>query len=43
MIEEAPYGEIGEALGISVAAVKSRVFRATRLLRKSLTRAGVEP
>ncbi len=43
MIEEAPYAEIGAALGISVAAVKSRVFRATRLLRKSLLRAGVEP
>jgi len=43
MIEETPYGEIGQALGISVAAVKSRVFRATRMLRKSLMRAGVEP
>ncbi len=42
-IEEAPYAEIGEALGISVSAVKSRVFRAARLLRKSLQRAGVEP
>ncbi|HXN47120.1 MAG TPA: sigma-70 family RNA polymerase sigma factor [Bryobacteraceae bacterium] len=43
MIEEEPYTEIGAALGISVGAVKSRVFRATRLLRKSLIGAGVEP
>ena len=43
MIEETPYGEIAAALGISAAAVKSRVFRATRLLRTSLRRAGVEP
>jgi RNA polymerase sigma-70 factor (ECF subfamily) len=43
MIEETPYAEIAGALGISIAAVKSRVFRATRLLRKSLLRAGVEP
>ena len=43
MIEEEPYTEIGAALGISVGAVKSRVFRATRLLRKSLMGAGVEP
>lgn len=43
MIEETPYTEIGAALGISVGAVKSRVFRATRLLRESLTGAGVEP
>jgi RNA polymerase sigma factor (sigma-70 family) len=42
MIEETPYAEIGDALGISIAAVKSRVFRATRLLRKSLIRTGVE-
>jgi RNA polymerase sigma-70 factor (ECF subfamily) len=43
MIEETPYAEIGAALGISVGAVKSRVFRATHLLRKSLLKAGVEP
>ena len=43
MIEETPYGDIADALGISVGAVKSRVFRATRLLRKSLIGAGVEP
>lgn len=43
MIEEQPYAEIAAALGISTGAVKSRVFRAVRLLRGSLKRAGVEP
>jgi len=43
LIEEEPYDEIAAALGISVGAVKSRVFRAVRLLRKKLRRLGVEP
>jgi RNA polymerase sigma factor (sigma-70 family) len=43
LIEETPYGEIGGALGISTGAVKSRAFRAVRILRRSLRRAGVEP
>ena len=43
LIEERPYADVADALGISVAAVKSRVFRAVRLLRKSLKRMGVEP
>jgi RNA polymerase sigma-70 factor (ECF subfamily) len=43
MIEETPYAEIAEALGISVNGVKSRVFRAARLLRRSLKRRGVCP
>lgn len=42
LIEEQPYKEIAEALGISVGAVKLRVFRALRLLRKSLKQQGVE-
>jgi RNA polymerase sigma-70 factor (ECF subfamily) len=42
LIEERPYSEIAQALGISVAAVKSREFRAVRLLRKELKRLGVE-
>lgn len=42
LIEEKPYAEIAQALGISPAAVKSRVFRAVRLLRKKLRRLGVE-
>ncbi len=36
LIEEEPYQEIADALGISVGAVKLRVFRAVRLLRKRL-------
>jgi RNA polymerase sigma-70 factor (ECF subfamily) len=43
LIEEQPYKEIAEALGISVGAVKLRVFRALRLLRKKLKQEGIEP
>ncbi len=42
LIEERPYEEIGEALGISLSAVKSRAFRAVRLLREKLKRAGID-
>lgn len=43
LVEERPYEEIGAALGISVNGVKSRVFRATRLLRRRLQRMGFAP
>ncbi len=43
VIEEEPHKEIAEALGISVAAVKVRVFRALRLLRKDLGEQGMKP
>jgi RNA polymerase sigma-70 factor, ECF subfamily len=43
LIEEQPYKEIAESLGISTGAVKLRVFRALRLLRKELKRQGIEP
>jgi RNA polymerase sigma-70 factor (ECF subfamily) len=43
MIEETPYTEIADALGISINGVKSRVFRAVRLLRRSLEKRGVRP
>jgi RNA polymerase sigma-70 factor (ECF subfamily) len=43
LVEELPYEEISESLGISVGAIKSRVFRAVRLLRKKLRQLGVEP
>jgi RNA polymerase sigma factor (sigma-70 family) len=43
LIEERPYAEIADALGISTNGVKSRVFRAVRLLRKSLEKRGVCP
>ena len=40
LVEERPYQEIAEMLGVSLGTVKSRVFRATRLLRETLTREG---
>jgi RNA polymerase sigma-70 factor (ECF subfamily) len=43
LIEELTYQEIADALGISVGAVKSRVFRAVRTLRNKLKRMGIEP
>lgn len=43
LIEEQPYEQIAEALGISISTVKLRVFRAVRMLRKKLKRLGVEP
>jgi len=36
LIEECPHSEIAEALNISTAAIKARLFRAVRLLRKKL-------
>jgi len=42
LMEEEPYQEIADALGISVGAVKLRVFRAVRLLRKRLDQLGVK-
>jgi RNA polymerase sigma-70 factor (ECF subfamily) len=41
--EEQPYEEIADALGISVGAVKLRVFRAIRVLRKKLNNLAVRP
>lgn len=43
LIEELPYSEIAEALGISQSAVKLRVFRAARQLRDKLVRLGMKP
>jgi RNA polymerase sigma-70 factor (ECF subfamily) len=43
VVEETPYAEIADALGISINGVKSRVFRAVRLLRRSLEKRGVRP
>ena len=43
LIEERPYQEIAEALGISAAGVKTRVFRAVKRLRKKLKDLGIEP
>jgi RNA polymerase sigma-70 factor (ECF subfamily) len=43
VIEELPQKEVAAALGISVAAVKVRIFRALRLLREDLERQGITP
>ena len=43
LVEEQPYEEIADALGTSVGAVKLRVFRAVRILRKRLNRLGIKP
>jgi RNA polymerase sigma factor (sigma-70 family) len=43
LIEEQPYQEIADALGVSTGAIKLRVFRARRFLRKELKRQGIEP
>lgn len=43
LIEERPYKEVAQALGISMIAVKLRVFRALRLLRKNLRLQGIVP
>ena len=41
LVEEVPYEEIASSLDISIGAVKSRVFRATRKLRAKLERMGI--
>ncbi|MGA9586322.1 MAG: sigma-70 family RNA polymerase sigma factor [Terracidiphilus sp.] len=43
VLEDLPQKEVAEALGITVAAVKLRVFRALRLLRKDLQERGITP
>jgi len=43
LIEDRSYGEIGEAFGLTPNAVKLRVFRAVRLLRKDLASRGITP
>src|SRR5262245_18828970 len=43
LVEERSYEEIAEALDTSVSAVKSRVFRAVRILRRKLEGLGIKP
>ncbi len=43
VVEDCPQREIAEALGISVAAVKLRIWRALRILRRDLERQGIRP
>ena len=42
LLEQQPYAEVASALGITVEAVKSREFRAVRLLRKRLQEMGIK-
>ena len=42
LLEEHTHAEIAEMLGVPIGTVKSRVFRATRALRKELERLGVD-
>jgi RNA polymerase sigma factor (sigma-70 family) len=42
LIEERPYKEIAESLGKSESAIRVRVFRAVRALRKELRRTGAK-
>jgi|SRR5215510_9056627 len=43
LIEEEPYSCIAESLGISIGAVKLRMFRALGILRKKLQQQGIRP
>lgn len=43
VVEDQPHKDVAAALGISVAAVKVRVFRALRRLRADLERQGITP
>jgi RNA polymerase sigma-70 factor (ECF subfamily) len=43
VLEDLPHKQVAQSLGISVAAVKLRVFRALRLLRKDLREQGITP
>ena len=43
VVEEQPHKDVADALGISVGAVKLRVFRALRLLRRDLSQQGITP
>jgi len=42
LVEERPYSEIAETLALPMGTVKSRVFRAVRILRKELKNLRVE-
>jgi RNA polymerase sigma-70 factor (ECF subfamily) len=43
LIEGCPYAEIADAMDLPLGTVKSRVSRAVQMLRKELTRLGVQP
>ena len=41
LIEQQSYADIAEALDVPIGTIKSRVFRATRMLREELARLGL--
>ena len=41
LVEDEPYDKIADATGLSAGLVKIRVFRAVRMLRKTLTAMGI--
>lgn len=43
LVEEVPHSDIAEAVGISEATVRVRLFRATQILRKELKQLWVSP
>jgi RNA polymerase sigma factor (sigma-70 family) len=43
LIEEQPYTEIADALNLPLGTVKSRVFRAVRILKRELAHMGIQP
>lgn len=43
LIEDESYATVADSLGISLSAVKLRMFRATRILRKKLEQRGLKP
>jgi RNA polymerase sigma-70 factor (ECF subfamily) len=43
LVDERPYQEIADLLGVPVGVIRTRVFRAVRQLRKQLERMGVKP
>jgi RNA polymerase sigma-70 factor, ECF subfamily len=42
LVEQQSHAEIADALDVPVGTVKSRLFRATRMLRQELSRLGIE-
>jgi len=43
LMEEQPYTEIADALNLPLGTVKSRVFRAVRILKRELAHMGIQP
>src|SRR5215831_3082794 len=43
LVDERPYQEIADLLGVPVGVIRTRVFRAVRQLREQLERMGVKP